>query len=100
MTLQELHKKDVINIRTGENLGRPDDLTFRPQDALVQGLVLRGRPRLFGLLGKGEDLRVDWSQIVTIGADTVLVELPDSGPAPEGTLFQLKTATVGRPEKE
>lgn len=100
MTLQELHKKDVINIRTGENLGRPDDLMFRPQDALVEGLVLRGRPRLFGLLGKGEDLRVDWAQIVTIGADTVLVELPNTGTTSEGTLFQLKTAIVGRPQKE
>ena len=99
MTLQELLKKDAINIRTGENLGRPDDLTFRPQDALVQGLVLRGRPRLFGPLGKGEDMCVDWSQIVTIGADTVLVELPGACQAPEGTLFQLKTAVVGRPRK-
>ena len=100
MTLLELHKKDVINIRTGENLGRPDDLTFRPQDALVQGLVLRGRPRLFGLLGKGEDLCVNWNQIITIGADTVLVELPNTGQTTEEALFQLKTAIVGRPEKE
>ena len=100
MTLLELHKKDVINIRTGENLGRPDDLTFRPQDALVQGLVLRGRPRLFGLLGKGEDLCVNWNQIITIGADTVLVELQNTGQTTEEALFQLKTAIVGRPEKE
>ena len=42
---------------------------------------------------------MDWSQIVTIGADTVLVELPGTCQAPEGTLFQLKTAVVGRPEK-
>ena len=28
MTLSELHRKDVIQLKTGENLGRVDDLVF------------------------------------------------------------------------
>ena len=56
MTLSELCKKDVIQVPLGANLGRADDLRFDPQTAALEGLVLLGRPRLFGLLGRQEDV--------------------------------------------
>ena len=52
MTLEELHHKDVIQARTGANLGRADDLAFSPETGRIEGLILHGRPRLFGLLGR------------------------------------------------
>ena len=56
MTLEELHHKDVIQARTGANLGRADDLAFSPETGRIEGLILHGRPRLFGLLGRQEDI--------------------------------------------
>lgn len=39
-------------------------------------MILHGRPKLFGLLGKDKDVLIDWSKIITIGEDAVLVDLP------------------------
>ena len=56
MTLCELHAKDVIQLKTGENLGRVDDLVFSEKTAGIEKLILHGRPRLFGLLGRDADM--------------------------------------------
>ena len=56
MTLRELGEKDVIQLKSGENLGRIDDMSFNPDAARIDAVILRGRRRLFGLLGRGEDV--------------------------------------------
>lgn len=43
MTLRELSEKDVIQIQTGEKLGRIDDVIFDEGSAALQSVVLRGR---------------------------------------------------------
>ena len=48
MTLRDLSEKDVIQLKTGENLGRIDDLAF--EDGQITQVVLHGRARMFGLL--------------------------------------------------
>ena len=47
MTLHELNEKDVIQIKSGENLGRIDDMIFDENTAQIQSVVLRGRGRFF-----------------------------------------------------
>lgn len=81
MTLHDLSEKDVIQLKTGENLGKIDDLIFDGSEARLQAVMLRGRGHLFGLLGSDEDLEIPWTAIKTIGTDVVMVdtELP---PAP------------------
>ena len=71
MTLTELRKKDVIQVQTGVNLGRADDLRLNEQTAQV-------RARLFGLLGRQPDLFIPWQEITQMGQDVVLVrtEIP------------------------
>ena len=78
MTLTELRKKDVIQVQTGVNLGRADDLRLNEQTAQVEGIILFGRARLFGLLGRQPDLFIPWQEITQMGQDVVLVrtELP------------------------
>lgn len=76
MTLSELHRKDVIQLKTGENLGRVDDLVFSGETAAVERLILRGRPRWFGLLGRGEDLEIAWEAVKQMGTDVILVDAP------------------------
>ena len=78
MTLKELRKKDVIQVQTGVNLGRADDLRLNEQTAQVEGIILFGRARLFGLLGRQPDLFIPWQEITQMGQDVVLVrtEIP------------------------
>lgn len=73
MTLEELHHKDVIQARTGANLGRSDDLAFSPETGRIEGLILHGRPRLFGLLGRQEDITLPWGDLAQWGEDVILV---------------------------
>ena len=76
MTLRDLSAKDVIQLKTGENLGRIDDIEFDEKSARLTAVVLRGRSHCLGLLGSDEDLVIPWQSIKTIGTDAVMVE-PD-----------------------
>ena len=49
MTLRDLSEKDVIQLKTGENLGRIDDLAF--EDGQITQVVLHGRARMFACWG-------------------------------------------------
>lgn len=82
MTLRQLCKKDVVQLGSGTKLGRADDLDLELSNARVRGLILRGRPRWFGLLGRGEDLVISWQQIEIIGEDVILVNCPLPEPPP------------------
>lgn len=82
MTVYELSQKDVIQIQSGENLGRVDDLVFEQETARISHLVLRGRPRWLGLFGRDEDLEIAWKDVQSIGADVIMVDVQ---PAPGRT---------------
>ena len=73
MTLTELKKKDVVQMKTGAKLGRADDLKFDGEEGRLEGLILFGRAKLFGLLGRQPDLFVPWEEIARLGQDVILV---------------------------
>ena len=68
------------------------DLTFDPATAQLQNLILLGRPRLFGLMGRDESLTIPWQEIETIGTDAILVHtaVPQATAAPHGFWQQLR----------
>lgn len=72
-SLTDLCRKEVIDVEKGEKLGYVDDLEFDAQTAAIAALVIRGRERLFGLLGREQDLMIPFRQIRLIGTDTILV---------------------------
>lgn len=71
--ITDLRYKEVVNITDGSCLGCVSDVDIDTQCARVVALVIFGRPRLFGLLGREEDIIIPWDQIECIGEDTVLV---------------------------
>ena len=73
ISLSLLSQKDVINITTGQNIGRVDDIEFCRETAKVEYMIIFGRPRFLGIFGRGEDVRIPWENVVLIGRDTVLV---------------------------
>ena len=80
MTIRELCEKEVVQLERGVCLGRADDLDFDPATARLQSLILLGRPRLFGLLGREEDTAIPWGDIEKIGTDVLLVRTAVSAP--------------------
>ena len=73
LRLAELRNKEVINIHDGMRLGFVCDIGLDLADAKLTDLIIYGRPRLFGLLGKEEDKIIPWEHVRTIGEDTILV---------------------------
>lgn len=72
-SLSELREKEVINVINGEKLGFIDDIEFEAVKGEIIAFVIYGRKRLYGLLGKDNDLIITCSQIKLIGSDTILV---------------------------
>ena len=89
MTFQELCTKEVVQLKDGACLGRVDDLELDAATARIESLLLLGRPRLFGLLGRDETLTIPWADIERIGLDAILVrtDLPAS-PSSRGGLLE------------
>ena len=77
VALSILCRKDIISISTGQNIGRADDIEFNEKNAKVENLIVFGRPKLFGLLGRGKDVRIPWEDVITVGKDVILINSQD-----------------------
>jgi YlmC/YmxH family sporulation protein len=71
--ITDLRDKEVINIKNGCRLGYVDDVEVNTCNAKVCAIVVFGRSRFFGLLGREEDIVICWDEIEIIGENTVLV---------------------------
>ncbi len=71
--ITDLRDKEVINLKNGCRLGFVDDVEVNTCDARVCAIVVFGRARCFGILGREEDIVIPWSEIEIIGENTVLV---------------------------
>ncbi len=74
MTVSDLCERSVINISGGTNLGNVDDVVFSEKDATISHIIIYGRLKLFGLLGREDDTYIPWKDIKKIGTDVLLVE--------------------------
>lgn len=72
--LSDLREKEVISIQNGSCLGCVSDLELDTCSAKITAIVIYGKARLFGLLGREEDTVICWDEIQCIGEDTVLVK--------------------------
>ena len=82
MTFRELCSKEVVQLKDGACLGRVDDLELDADTARIGSLLLLGRPRLFGLLGRDETLTIPWADIERVGLDAILVRTDIPAPPP------------------
>lgn len=77
----QLRLKEVISIGDGSRFGYVGDLDLELDSGQVKALVIPGRLRLFGLLGREEDVIIPWEAVRRFGEDTILVDgvpiLPD-----------------------
>lgn len=74
-SLEDLRRKEVIDITNGERLGYIDDAEMNLETSEVKALMIYGRQRLFGLLGREADVVIPCSDIRVVGSDVILVKL-------------------------
>lgn len=73
ITLEEIRRKAVVNMLDGACFGYADDLVADTETKQVLALLIKGRLKLFGILGREDDVLIPWEKIDTIGKDTILV---------------------------
>lgn len=65
--------KDVVSVKSGARIGHVCDFEIDLATARVTALIVYGRCRCFGLLGRHKDIIIRWCDITLIGEDTILV---------------------------
>lgn len=77
----DLRNKEVINMKDGSRIGFVCDVEMDTASAALTAVVVYGKLRWFGLLGREPDCVIPWKNIVIIGDDTVLVDYvrPEKG---------------------
>lgn len=69
----DLYNREVICVKDGSRLGMISDITINCADGSVESVVIYGKPRFFGILGRDDDVIIKWNDIEVFGDDTVLV---------------------------
>ena len=72
MRLSELQTKKIININSGTNIGNIIDIIIN-EDGKIENLLLDHSKSIFSLNKEG-DIILEWSNIVKIGEDVILVK--------------------------
>lgn len=81
--IAQLRCKEVISVDDGSRFGYVGDMEVDLDSGQVRALVIPGRRRLFGLLGREADRCIPWSAVRRFGEDIILVEDSPSVRAPE-----------------
>lgn len=75
--ITQLRNKEIIDIRSGCRYGYVGDLEIDLETGRVHALVVPGRLRLFGLLGRERERVFLWNAVRRFGEDIILVEGPE-----------------------
>lgn len=74
----DLKNKQVVCVKNGCVLGYISDVDINTVDGNIEAIVIFGRPRLFGILGREEDIVIPWRDIEVIGQETILINTDPS----------------------
>lgn len=76
----EMKDKQVVCIKDGTILGFVCDVEVDTCTGKLCSIVVFGRRRCFGLLGREEDCIIPWENIEVIGQDSILVSFEPPRP--------------------
>ncbi len=71
--IDDLRNKQVVCVKDGCVLGFISDVEMDTQSGSLTSIIIFGRLRFFGLLGREDDIIIPWEDIKVIGNETVLV---------------------------
>lgn len=87
--IADFRNKQVVCVKNGCVLGYVSDVEINTENGTLESVVIFGRPRLFGLFGREDDIVISWKEIAVIGQETVLV---NTDPTP---FMRLKKSKYG-----
>ena len=73
--INELYEKEIISIIDGTRLGEISDIEINEHTGEIVSLIISGKLRLFGLLGRKEPKIIFWHNVKVIGEETILVDI-------------------------
>ena len=71
--ITDLRNKEVICAKTGCRLGCVSDVEIDTCSGCLVSVIIWGRNKCFGLMGRDEDIKICWKDIQVIGEDTIIV---------------------------
>ena len=71
--ITDLSYKEVIHLQTGQRLGYVRDAEIDPKTGKVVALIIPGRLRWLGLLGREPETVIPWDGIRRLGEDIIFV---------------------------
>lgn len=71
--IAQLRYKEIVSVVDGSRLGFVGDMEVDLDSGQVRALVVPGRRRFFGLLGREEDHYIPWDSVRRFGEDIILV---------------------------
>ncbi len=72
--IAELRDRQVVNVNDGTVLGVVGDVELDTNSGKLSAIVIYGRQKAFGILGREDDIVIPWSEIEVIGSETILVK--------------------------
>ncbi len=72
--IAELKDRQVVNVLDGNVLGFVGDVELDTTNGKLSALVIFGKPKAMGFLGREDDIIIPWEDIDVIGSETVLVK--------------------------
>ncbi len=73
--IAELKDRQVVCVSDGTVLGMVGDIELDTESGRLTAIVIYGKQKAFGILGREDDLVIPWSEIEVIGSETILVRL-------------------------
>ncbi|MEG1973218.1 MAG: YlmC/YmxH family sporulation protein [Oscillospiraceae bacterium] len=70
----DLGCKEVINLATGQRLGYVRDAEIDTATGTVTALIIPGKLRFFGLLGRDKEKIIPWNSIEKLGDDIIFIK--------------------------
>ena len=71
--ITDLSYKEVIHLQTGQRLGYVRDAEIDPETGKVVALIIPGRLKWLGLLGREPETVIPWDGIRRLGEDIIFV---------------------------
>ena len=72
--LTDLRDKEIIDVENGSRFGCARDVEIDWEAGRVGALIVPGRPRLFGLMGREEDVVIPLDAVRRFGEDIILID--------------------------
>ncbi len=71
--ITDMSYKEVIDLRSGQRLGYVRDAEIDPETGKVTALIIPGRLKWLGLLGREPETVIPWEGIHRLGEDIIFV---------------------------